>query len=188
MAELEKLPDAFEQLTADFADLSERLTAAEAAAPPRPTSWLAPTESAERDEAIRKAAAVLADLAGWVQAVYLRYPDGATGLPECWLWHPDAVEELLWLRTAWAVAYTGRSASALQVGDWHDRSRPGVARRIRAAVGTCSLENHTGTVLAVAAAAPKSRIAAVAAWWALDRDGAPPAADPRSGTVAGRLS
>ncbi|MGQ0847186.1 MAG: hypothetical protein ACT4QF_23955 [Sporichthyaceae bacterium] len=188
VTELEELPDAVHLLSGRIAELAERLAAAETAAAPKPASWLAPTEVCEKDEAFRKAASVLTDLAGWVRTVYLRYPDGAGGLPECWPWHPDAVEELLWLRTAWAVAYTGRAASALRVGDWHDRSRPGVARRIRAAVGTCSLENHGGAALGVAAVPSEGHIAAVAAWWALDRDGPPPAAEPCRGRVAGRLS
>ena len=46
-----------------------------------------------------------ATLAGWVAGIYLRYLDAAQSLPECWLWHPEVVEELLWLHTAWLHAY-----------------------------------------------------------------------------------
>ncbi len=43
-------------------------------------------------------------LAAWVSAVYLRYFD-ARHLPDCWLWHPEVVEELLWLHAAWLTAH-----------------------------------------------------------------------------------
>ena len=69
------------------------------------------------------------------QVVYLRYPDGADHLPECWAWHPDVVEELLWLMHAWAAAYQGPQAWVALVGDWHDRQRPGVVRRIKTTAG-----------------------------------------------------
>jgi hypothetical protein len=32
-----------------------------------------------------------------LHTIFLRYPDGAGALPECWLYHPDVVEELTWL-------------------------------------------------------------------------------------------
>jgi hypothetical protein len=40
---------------------------------------------------------LLAGLVDWMARIYLRYPDAAAGLPDCWAWHPDVVEELLWL-------------------------------------------------------------------------------------------
>ena len=46
---------------------------------------------------------ILTRLAQWVAGVYLRYPDAR--LPDCWLWHPEVVEELLWLHQAWLAAY-----------------------------------------------------------------------------------
>jgi len=51
-------------------------------------------------------------------AMYLRYPDAAATLPDCWLWHPDLVEELLWLSHAWTAAYQGPDASVALAGDW----------------------------------------------------------------------
>ena len=63
-------------------------------------------------------------------------------LPECWLWHPDVVEELLWLSHAWLAAYQGPAASVALAADWHDRLRPGVVRRIKAQAGSCSRERH----------------------------------------------
>lgn len=85
---------------------------------------------------------VLDELAVWLGLVYLRYPDGARALPECWCWHADVVEELLWLMYAWLAAYQGKAASVGLVADWHDRHRPGVVRRIRDIAGSCSIEAH----------------------------------------------
>ena len=129
-------------------------------------SWLWSRDVVDADEAL----AVLQQLMRWAVRVYLRYADAA--LPECWLWHPDVIEELVWLRSAWQAAYHGPMASALRAGDWHDRFRPGVVRRLRAAAGDCSLREHfekpTWPVVPVADAAP-----AIATWWAEPGDPAP---------------
>jgi hypothetical protein len=122
-------------------------------------SWLWPAEPMSPDDA----ASVLAQLVRWARRVYVRYSDGA--LPECWLWHPDVIEELMWLRAAWQAAYLGPMASAQRAADWHDRQRPGVVRRVRASAGSCSLREHfdppAPAVVPVADAA-----LAIAAWWA----------------------
>src|ERR671910_2289768 len=140
-------------------DLSQIMNATGTPADP-PPSWLALPADADA------AATVLSDLVGWLGQVYLRYSDAARGLPECWLWHPDVVEELVWLRHAWFDAYKSGDASIRGVGDWHDRLRPGVARRIAAYTKACSLESHlpgrgTGAALVpmIEAAEP------IAAWW-----------------------
>ena len=62
--------------------------------------------------------------------------------PSAGSWHPDVVEELLWLQHAWLGAYEAKGASVQLAGDWHDRQRPGVVRRLKAAVGSCSKERH----------------------------------------------
>lgn len=116
-----------------------------------------------------QAAADLADLIGWLDRVYLAYP-GVT-LPTCWLWHPAVVEELWWLRCAHADAY-GPTGNWLRVGDWHDRQRPNVVRRIRAAVLACELSLHTAGAEAATPAArtPLTGAAAtIAAWSAAGR-------------------
>jgi len=82
----------------------------------------------------------LADLMTWLAAVYLRYPGAA--LPSCWAWHPAVVEELWWLRNVHRGAYEGEGASWRDAGDWHDRQRPGVVKRIGAAIGGCDLARH----------------------------------------------
>jgi hypothetical protein len=116
------------------------------------------------------ASEVLAELICWVRLVHLRYADAASGLPECWMWHPEVVEELLWLMQAWRAAYLKPSIRA--VGDWHDRLRPGVVRRITSYAGTCSLDNHrhdraTDPVVEVPTA---DAAEAIAAWWSGDLD------------------
>lgn len=134
-----------EQLTRELhtmlTELADRITALadagrdddEDEAPGRLPSWLAVD-----DPALGRA--LLADLADWLGAVYRHYPGGE--LPSCWAWHPAVVEELLWLRHAHRAAYEGQGASWRDVGDWHDRQRPGVVKRIRAAIGDCELARH----------------------------------------------
>lgn len=135
-------------------ELAEAATRSDEPAP----SWLWPLEAPDAVEA----ESVLAQLIRWISRVHLRYADAA--LPECWLWHPDVIEELVWLRGAWQAAYHGPMASAQRAGDWHDRLRPGVVRRVRACAGSCSLREHldppTDPAVPAADAAP-----AVAAWW-----------------------
>jgi hypothetical protein len=88
----------------------------------------------------QQARALLGELADWLARVYLRYP--GTALPSCWAWHPAVVEELWWLRNAHYDAYHGRGACWREVGDWHDRQRPGLTARIRKAIGDCELSRH----------------------------------------------
>ena len=82
----------------------------------------------------------VADLVEWLWRVYLRYADAA--LPSCWLWHPDVVEELWWLRQAHAEAFHPEVGSWRAVGDWHDRQRPNLVRRLRPLVNKCELSLH----------------------------------------------
>ncbi|GAA3435628.1 hypothetical protein [Kutzneria kofuensis] len=136
---------------------------------PKPTpapSWL------DMPQDFAAANGLLRDLSEWMGEVYLRYADAAKGLPDCWLWHPDVVEELLWLMASWCLAYRAEDATVNRAGDWHDRYRPGVVRRIKQIVGTCSLENHlprgaqqqSQPVVPVAEA-----MEPIAAWWAMRR-------------------
>ncbi|MFC5136784.1 hypothetical protein ACFPK1_00940 [Actinomycetospora rhizophila] len=175
----------------DLARTVAQLADAIAATPTRPgptvaPSWLAaPTDS----EAL---AALLDELCRWLHAIFLRYPDGAAVLPECWLWHPDVVEELLWLMHAWRAAYEARGASVQLAGDWHDRQRPGVVRRLWGAVGSCSRERHQtrpGWNSAPVGATPvpgADAATSIAWWWAAARDDAPP--EPASESTGGNGS
>ena len=131
-------------------------------------SWL---ELAAGDA--RTAGLVLASLADWLDAVYLRYADAV--LPECWLWHPDLVEELLWLRHAWNVAHHGKRASPAAVADWHDRMRPGVTGRIKHCAGLCSLENHLPDRRQPRRTVPQTEVIDVITdWWTTQPDQPPP--------------
>lgn len=102
-------------------------------------SWLATPVGPDE---LRRA---LDELVEWVTAVFLRYADARRVLPECWLWHPDVVEELLWLMTAWQCAYAAETESVFPAADWHDRHRPGVVRRLPQLARHCSLEQHART-------------------------------------------
>jgi len=166
-----------EDLAGLVGQLTDTVTALSARPGPTPApSWLMlPTDPATVQR-------VLAELCAWLHAIFLRYPDGATALPECWMSHPDVVEELLWLMHAWCTAYQGKTASVTLAGDWHDRQRPGVARRIRASAGSCSVEKHltrpdwdqhpTGAVGVPGVDA----VGSIAGWWAERRDD--PAPEP----------
>lgn len=191
--EVEALRKAVEPVTAlsrqidDLARVVQELAARHAAAGPSAEgapSWLAlPADPATVRE-------VLEELTGWMRAVFLRYADAVQHLPECWLWHPDIVEELLWLMHAWLAAYRDENALVAKAGDWHDRYRPGVVRRIKALAGNCSLENHqprgtrhtSGPVVPLAEA-----MAPIVEWWATRRDQTPPEPDDEHLTAAATL-
>lgn len=121
------------QLAGDLAEVAAAVLAPDADAPAAVRSWLLADDPG-------RAVADLAELIGWTRRVYLRYPDAA--LSACWLWHPDVIEELWWLRHAHADAFHPETGSWQRVGDWHERQRPGVARRVRLALGTCELSLH----------------------------------------------
>ncbi|TCO33020.1 hypothetical protein EV652_10319 [Kribbella steppae] len=128
-------------------------------------SWLRLPE----DEAA--AETVLSELVPWLQTVYLRYGDARETLPPCWLWHPDIVEELLWLMDAWTSAFYGPDASLRLVGDWHDRQRPGVMRRVGIYAGGCDLPTHRDHAGETAAVVPLiDDLDGFVKWWAADRD------------------
>lgn len=124
------------QLAGDLAEVAAALTPA-GEAPAAVRSWMLAQDP-------EQAVTDLADLIAWTRRVYLRYPDAV--LSACWLWHPDVIEELWWLRRAHAEAFNPQAGTWPRVGDWHERQRPGVAKRIRSAIGTCELSLHrTGT-------------------------------------------
>lgn len=167
---IDPLPERVENLAALTADLAAQLR--DRVARPQPgvmPSWLvAPADAASTR-------LVLDELTAWLDTIFLRYVDGRGALPECWLWHPDVVEELLWLMHAWLAAYQGEKASVALVGDWHDRYRPGVVRRIRASAGMCSLEVHVERDNRPAVELRRPDAAAlIAGWWATARDAPPP--------------
>lgn len=177
LGELLAIPGRLDELAGLVAQLAEATVAVCPPGGAGVVSWLAlPADVTAAHE-------VLVELFDWLQQVYLRYPDAAAGLPECWLWHPDVVEELLWLQQAWQAAYHDEHASVSLAGDWHDRYRPGVVRRITTAAGRCSLENHqprsdrpslSGPVGAPLAEA----LEPIATWWATNRNSPGPIPTP----------
>lgn len=107
------------------------------------------------------ALAAVTDLIEWLDRVYLQYD---TALPSCWMWHPSVVEELLWLRASHAAAYAGKRPSPLAAGDWHERQRPGVVKRIKEVVGGCELSQHRDGAPRAAGRALPAPLVGAAAW------------------------
>lgn len=167
-------PGKVEQLAATLAQALDEWAANGRSERVRPVSWIA-DPAVKSDSAA--AARALGELADWVGRVYLRYPIAARELPDCWLWHVDMVEELAWLQQAWEHAYGQDSGSISAAADWHDRYRPGVAARIRAAnYASCSLENHLDPDRPSAAVVVPGAgsVEAVARWWSTGRDDTQP--------------
>jgi hypothetical protein len=166
--------------------IAQHASAAKKDAPsPVAPSWLDFDADPGPGETPTDAEDILGLLTGWVTAVYLRYSDAR--LPDCWLWHPDVVEELLWLHAAWLAAYHP-DAPANAVGDWHDRQRPGVLARVKTYAGMCSLEAHLPGAErhTPAPVAPTTdAVPVIAAWWAGHRDEPAPAPSEQQRTAAG---
>ncbi|MEU8227311.1 hypothetical protein [Kribbella sp. NPDC048915] len=122
---------------------------------------------------------VLSELLPWMEATYLRYATARETLPPCWLWHPEIVEELLWLMDAWTTAYEGDEASNKLVGDWHDRQRPGVTRRIGEYAPACDVLAHREPAGQRAVTVPLAADAdPFVTWWTTGRDDNGPAPTP----------
>jgi hypothetical protein len=145
--ELERISRRVSRIDEQVREISEQIAAIPA--PPSP----APAPSVDVDEveplpswllltSWHNAHALMESLRVWVAQVYLRYPN--TQLATCWAWHPDVVEELWWLQNTWSEAYFGPKPSWQKAGDWHDRQRPGVTRRINDTIGSCGLDRHQG--------------------------------------------
>jgi hypothetical protein len=171
---LRLVPGRLEQVAGVVTELAEAAAAARsgpagAGAP----SWL---DAAGGDTV--SALVLLGGLAEWMARIFLRYTDAARALPDCWLWHPDVVEELVWLRAAWLAAYRDEQAPLQLAADWHDRQRPGVIRRVRDLTARCSIEAHLpgGGAPAAAAGVPLAdAAAAIAGWWTTGPDAGAPA-------------
>lgn len=137
-------------------------------------SWL---RLPEQDAAAVEA--VLSELLPWMEATYLRYATARETLPPCWLWHPEIVEELLWLMDACTAAYESAEASNKLVGDWHDRQRPGVTRRIGEYAPACDVLAHRDGAGQRAAVVPLAADAdPFVTWWATGRDANGPGPTP----------
>ena len=127
------LTERVEALEGDVATIAEGYVALRAQRDPsRVRSWLQ-----EDDE--EGARLTLEDVAGWVGQVWLQYPDGV--LPECWLYHPPIIEELVAVMGAHRACF--RKGGTWQMfADWHARYRPAAAERIRRYAPSCTLDLH----------------------------------------------
>jgi hypothetical protein len=80
-------------------------------------------------------AEALETLGAWVDEVLrARHPEMYNRLGACWYQHPDILDELTALRSAWYAAYRDPEAPATAAMEWHDRWLPGTMRRCRAAI------------------------------------------------------
>jgi hypothetical protein len=173
VSRLEGLSTDVSQLSRLVRELANQVDAlARRSVPVAAPSWIALPDDLDA------AVGILGELVDWLGAVFLRYPDAAAALPECWLWHPGVVEELLWLMYAWRAAYAADGGAVTLAGDWHDRYRPGVTRRIKWTADTCSLDRHLlggdrshGSLARVPLA---DDLEPIARWWADGRGKEPP--------------
>jgi hypothetical protein len=166
------LPRRIEELAALVTRLAEHSARAVEQVDAAPATWLdLPPEPEVAESALQR-------LMDWMGAVYLRYADAVRTLPACWLWHPEVVEELTWLRQAWLAAYAAPEARIALGGDWHDRQRPGVVRRIREYAGVCSIENHQAPQPGAPAVPLAGSAWTIAQWWATSRPSAAPEPGP----------
>jgi len=130
-----RLSEQVKAVQGDIASLNRAVAALVRAQSPDEKQPITPSLISQPDAAV-------IDLLDWLAAVYLRYHDGA--LAPCWAWHPGLVEELTWLRGAHQAVYASRNF--LAIGDWHDRYRPGVARRVSAELRACDIGRHTPAI------------------------------------------
>jgi hypothetical protein len=180
--QLRPLPQRVDDVSAALEQLADTLVVGDPVQPAEPAPcWLDPPADPRQDPAgsaaAHEAELLLATLARWVAGVYLRYTDAGSGFPDCWMRHPDVVEELLWLHRAWLAAYAA-GAPSTAVGDWHDRQRPGVVTRVRGYAGGCSLDAHQpghDQHALPPAPVPADPVEAIAGWWATARDQPAPA-------------
>src|SRR5690606_38367923 len=89
----------------------------------------------------RQAEQMLEDLLPWLDTFFLRFPDGADVLRECWMHHPEVVEVLLALKAAHRDAMRGRGWGT-QAMTWLWVYRTQTVEGIRNFMGACDLSRH----------------------------------------------
>ena len=164
---IDRMDQSLAALAADMAALHHAPGAQASPAPgdgPTPVrSWLAADDP---DQAVKD----LGELIAWVDRFYVRF--SRAQLSSCWMWHPDVVEELWCLRGAHVEAFHPETGSWMRVGDWLDRQRPGVERRLNPLMAKCALSRHVerngrpADVTEPPSAPLAAHHAVVAAWWA----------------------
>lgn len=168
---IDRLGQNLAELVAEVAALHGTPAPPTVGAEPVPVrSWLAVDD---QDQAVKD----LGELVGWVDDVYVRF--SRAQLSSCWMWHPDVVEELWCLRGAHLEAFHPELGSWMRVGDWLDRQRPGVERRLNPLMAKCALSRHVdrpGRPADVGEPPPPplaGHHAVVAAWWAATHTAGP---------------
>ena len=134
---VEDLVARVEALHAEVAGLKSNRSASTTASTPVPaTRRTHPGEGEPVD---------LADLAGWVQGLQVRYAAAGDWLRPCWWRHGFVVEELAALRVAWLAVYDAQEPVDPMAGvRWHDeaeRCRERIRRTISVGPG-CSAVSH----------------------------------------------
>ena len=131
-AQVKELSD---QVTA----LAERLGAEEE--PPKPAGPALPSWFEVHGEQAR---VMLSDLVEWVDTILIHHFAARDALPECWMYHGEQVENLLWLRAGWYFVHRSPDAKPWHGYDWHDRWMPAVMARIKRTLGAsgCRFDNH----------------------------------------------
>ncbi len=87
---------------------------------------------------------MLRDLVGWVDTILVRHAAARESLPECWIYHGEVVEDLLWLRATWMTAHRNPAAQPHHAADFHERWLPAVMARYKRQLGSggCNFDNH----------------------------------------------
>lgn len=81
----------------------------------------------------------LAELAQWLDRVWVRYP--RHGLTECWPYHPAVVEELLVVMDLHKAVFR-KGGTHKAHADWQASYRPGAAARLREYAPSCTFTQH----------------------------------------------
>jgi hypothetical protein len=106
---------------------------------------------------------VMQDLERWLHQVFIQYD---RPLPACWAWHPWMVEELLALRHAHWAAYRPKASEQAAI-DWHEKSLPGVVKRLGGALEMDhGLDSHRDDAARLVPVPLPGSAASVAVAWA----------------------
>jgi len=141
-----------------------------------PVSWFDVTDA---DVAER----MLTELADWVKRVVRRYPESRQ-LGNCWMHHPELVEQLIVLRLLWMRAYRNPDGQVEKAAEWQDRWLPGFFGRIREKCQGFGTGVHQLDAQARMAADDQrqiDRIPKYARWWPIKVAGKDPGEEPGAG-------
>lgn len=106
------IPSALADEVTALAEAVQELTDTGGSGPPKPLDLAhVPAEEMQR---------VLGELVEWVRETLFRgWPWTQTRLRECWLLHPELVNAMLWIRTAYLTAYQHKDRRVHHAADFH---------------------------------------------------------------------